>query len=146
MELFDKLVGSKLVDIYRVCDLISLDFQTNYENVISVHIQTALFRVCKEDDILISSYDMYIPRKNFKKRRFKWDKAGNSLFDEQLEMFEKDFVNKTIVKIDFCGKDLRIYLDDNYKIDILANTLEEDNEIFRIFVRGDLDSHFVVET
>lgn len=53
------------------------------------------------------------------------------------------FFSLTIIKL--IGQDLFINLSFNYKIQVLANTTQAETEVFRIFKKGDLDSHFVIE-
>lgn len=88
------------------------------------------------------------PQKNYKKKpfkKFKWDVPGNSLFDEQVTAFSADILNKKVESVKLIGQDLFINLSFNYKIQVLANTTQAETEVFRIFKKGDLDSHFVIE-
>lgn len=139
---------SRLVSISRVCDLIKLDFTTK-NGYICLHIQSALMRGLRENELLISSYDLVLPSKSYKKKlfkKFKWDIPGNSLFDDQLYDFRDGIINKKIVSIEMLTKDLILYFEGNYRIEILAWTLEPGRELFRVFKKGDLDSHFVIES
>lgn len=140
--------GSRLVSILRICDLIKLDFSTE-DGLVCLHIQSALMRGLKGEELLISSYDLFLPSKNYKKRlfkKFKWDIPGNSLFDDQLYDFKDKILNKQILSAEMWGKDLILKFEEDYKIEVLAYTFETDREFFRIFKKGDLDSHIVVES
>lgn len=140
--------GSRLVSISRVCDLIKLDFSTD-DGLVCLHIQSALMRGLKEEQLLISSKDLLLPSKKYKKtlfKKFKWDIPGNSFFDDQLYEFKDKIFNKKILSVEMSGKDLILNFDENYKIEILSCTLEKERELFRIFKKGDLDSHMVVES
>lgn len=149
MSIFDNLAnGGVLIDILRVCDLIKLNFSIN-EDIICLHIQSALMRGLKGDKLLISSNDIYMPSKHYKKKlfkKFKWDIPGDSFFDDQLNNFKENILNKKVRTISILDKDLILDFDDEYKIEILACTLETERELFRIFKKGDLDSHLVFET
>lgn len=71
---------------------------------------------------------------------------GNTLFDDQLMVFEKEVINKNLLSVHVLGKDLILELDDNYKIEILSCTLEKGRELFRMFIKGELDSHIVFDS
>lgn len=149
MEIFDYLSkGGILIGISRVCDLIKLDFSIRDE-IICLHIQSSLMRVLKENKLLMSSNDLFLPSKHFKKKpfkRFKWDIPGNSFFDDQLTNIKEQILYKPLCLISILEKDLILNFDDGYKIEILACTLEKERELFRIFRKGDLDSHLIFET
>ena len=134
--------------VCRICDLIKIDFSAG-SDVICLHTQSALFRGLKFDDLLISSDDIFVPGKNYKKRflrKFKWDIPGNTLFDDRLEIFTNEISNKKVKDVAIKGKDLLVDLEDGYRIEVLANTFTPDSEIYRIFKKDDLESHIVVET
>ena len=149
MTIFDYFGNeSVLINISRVCDLIKLDFSIK-DSIVCLHIQSSLMRGLKANKLLISSSDMFLPSKHYKEKRFKkfkWDIPGNSLFDDQLDDCKEKFINKKLNLISILEKDLILNFDDDYKIEVLAYTLEPDRELFRIFRKGDLDSHLVFET
>ena len=149
MNIVDYLTaGSRLNSISRICDLIKIDFISEGK-VICLHSQSALMRGLKNNELLISSNDIFLPSKQYKKklfRKFKWDIPGNTLFDDQLMVFEKEVINKNLLSVHVLGKDLILELDDNYKIEILSCTLEKGRELFRMFIKGELDSHIVFDS
>lgn len=149
MNIVDYLkAGSRLNSISRICDLIKIDFISEGK-VICLHSQSALMRGLKNKELLISSNDIFLPSKQYKKklfRKFKWDIPGNTLFDDQLMVFEKEVINKNLLSVHVLGKDLILELDDNYKIEILSCTLEKGQELFRMFIKGELDSHIVFDS
>lgn len=149
MDIVDYLkAGSRLNSISRICDLIKIDFISEGK-VVCLHSQSALMRGLKNNELLISSNDIFLPSKQYKKklfRKFKWDIPGNTLFDDQLYDFRDGIINKKIVSIEMLTKDLILYFEGNYRIEILAWTLEPGRELFRVFKKGDLDSHFVIES
>ena len=149
MNIVDYLkAGSRLNSISRICDLIKIDFISEGK-VICLHSQSALMRGLKNKELLISSNDIFLPSKQYKKklfRKFKWDIPGNTLFDDQLMVFEKEVINKNLLSVHVLGKDLILELDDNYKIEILSCTLEKGRELFRMFIKGELDSHIVFDS
>ena len=146
MNIINKLIDIKLLNISRICNLIKLDFETKDNQTICIHIQSALFRGLELGNLLITSNDIYVPSIQHKKSlKFKWDLPGNTLFDDQLLLFEKKVLGKKVISVDLKNKDLFIELQDNYRLEIIANTLENDTENFRVFIQGDINSHFVVE-
>ena len=141
--------GCCLVSVSRICDLIKLDFLTTEGESVCLHVQTSIFRGLKQNKLLISSQDIYLPSKHYKKKKFikfKWDVPGNSLFDDQMLDFKKEFLNKKIEEIKIIGKDLVIDFGDGLLIELLCCTLEEERELYRVFKKGDLESHIIVET
>lgn len=145
---FEVLIKSKINGIARICDLIKINFET-CEKEVCLHIQKALFRVIEYENLLISSWDMGIPSKNFKKKlfkRFKWDIAGNTLYDDEVRENEKKLLGRIVNDVIFHGKDLILLLENNLRLEIIADTLKSDYEIFRIFELNNLDSHYVVES
>ena len=140
--------GGSLISISRICDLIKLDFLIK-EKIVCLHVQSALFRVLKANELLVSSNDMFLPSKNYKRKlfkKFKWDIPGNSLFDDQLLDVKGQILNKTVQSILFLGNDLIIEIGDDYKIEVLSCTMEKGREIFRVFKKGNIDCHTVIET
>lgn len=111
-------------------------------------ILNALMRILKDEELLISSNDMFIPGKSYKKsflKKFKWDIPGNNLFDDCLKNINEELFNKRIQAVSFNGLDLIINLGDDIKIQVLTCTLQQGEEVFRIFKKGDINSHIVVE-
>ena len=92
---------------------------------------------------------MFAPGRKYQKRRFKkfkWDEPGMSLFDDEIVDFCESSCNVVVQKILVKEDDLEIVLSNGFTIEIFKNTLERDHEIYRLFTKGDLESHFVVET
>lgn len=149
MDLFQSLERDGIcVACVRICDIIKLDFSVK-EETICLHIQSALTRILKDNELLVSSNDMFVPGKNHKKsffKKFKWDIPGNSLFDDCLDKINDDLLNKKILNVQFIGRDLIINFDSGISIQVLCYTLEQDREVFRIFMKGDLNSHIVIDT
>ena len=140
--------GSTIVSISRVGDLIKLDFLTD-DGLTCLHVKNALMRGLKKDKLLISSFDLVLPSKNYKKKlfkKFKWSIPDNSLIDDQLHDFNDGILNKKILSVEMNGKDLILNFEDNYKIEILDFTLELRNELFRISKKGALDNFMIIET
>lgn len=148
IEMFQQLVDYRINSITRICDMIKIDFSSN-EKELCLHIQSALFRVVKQDKLLISSNDIYVPSVNYIAKRFKkfkWDVPGNTLFDDCLQKIISKMLGKKVVSVNYDGQDLIINLEGQERIEIISNTLEKECEKFRLFVKGDIDSHIVVET
>ena len=140
--------GCCLVNVVRICDMIKLDFLTTEGETVCLHVQTTIFRGLKHNKLLISSRDIYVPSIRYKKkkfRRFKWDIPGNSLFDDQMLDFKKEFLSKKVEGVNVVGKDLILDFGEGLVIELLSCTLEKDRELYRVFKKGDLASHIVVE-
>jgi len=148
MEKFEFLIKSKINSIVRICDLIKINFEVGKKEI-CLHVQKALFRVIESENLLISSYDMGIPSKNFKEKlfkRFKWDISGNTLYDDEIKNNENKLLGAVVKNIISNGKDLVLQLENGLRIEVIADTLKPDYEIYRIFELNNLESHYVVES
>ena len=147
MDCFDYLIGAEIESINRLCNLIKVDFLKE-EKRFCLHIQTALFRGIKNEEVVFASDDIYLPNENYKKKlfhRFRWDKPGFSLFDFQLDKNKNSFINKKVVTAKHDDKDLIVKLENNCRLEVFSRTLEKEIEVFRIFEKGNLESHYVLE-
>lgn len=148
MNILNKLIASKIASMSRICGMVKIDFEDS-ASTYCLHIETALFRIIKDGVLLCSNSDMYRPGKQYKKKIFKKFKSCDSdlsLFDEQLKLCKTLIAEEVVENIAINGSDLIVTLANGYRIEVYADTLEEDCEIFRFFIKGDLESHFVVET
>lgn len=148
MEITQQIIGAKLDVIVRLCDLIKFDF-VKENQTFCLHVQSALTRGRSNERIIFCSNDMFVPGSKYQKRRFKkfkWDEPGMSLFDDEIVDFCENSCNVVVQKILVKEDDLAIVLSNGFTIEIFKNTLERDHEIYRLFKKGDLESHFVVET
>ena len=129
---FTDIVGGKIKKIHRVCDLITMEFETSNQQNVYVHIQS-FFRIVKDNRVIISSEDMYRCGKNVDSNQFVWDTPGRSIFDQSLkENF--DFI-RTLRVIDVIKHpigDITFCFEKNALIQILINTTEFE-EKYRIF-------------
>ena len=80
----EKIIGGRITDITRVCDLVSLKVLLPSKKAVYIHIQT-FFRVLWKDRLIISSEDMYRCAEGGDKENFKWDVPGNSVFDDSIK-------------------------------------------------------------
>gem|GEM_PF-6916962 len=148
MTQISELLGGKINHIGRTCDLIMIGFDFP-DKELGLHVQKALFRVSAPEKLLICSGDMWTPGDNYQKKLFKkfqWDNPGDSLFDEQVEKYEEMLLGATVDSASQSAKDLIIKLNNGLSIEVLADTLVPEHEVYRLFQRNDLESHYVVET
>ena len=145
MNVQKSLLGGKLNALSRICDLIKIDFEV-FGKKICLHIQDATFRIIKSGKLLVVNSDMSVPRKNFNKKKFKWDEPGATLFDDQVAEYKEELINSQVADVLVSEKDLILTLNSGLRIEILHDTLESGREVYRIFESGNLESHYVMET
>ena len=128
----EKIIGGRITDITRVCDLVSLRVFLPSKKVVYIHIQT-FFRVLWKDGLIISSEDMYRCAEWGDKEHFKWDVPGNSIFDDSIKK-HLDIIKKShiIGVTKQTAGDLIIFLEDDLSLQLLVNTVESE-EKYRIF-------------
>lgn len=66
---FEQLIGSKLLSLIRICDLIKIDLVTERDEVICIHSQSSLLRFFKSNKLIVSSEDMFLPGINYVKKK-----------------------------------------------------------------------------
>lgn len=145
---FNKLTGAALNSVSRACGLIKLVFLSLNGETVCIHSQGSLLRVLKNNRLVLSSEDLFVPGAKYnaeKHKEFSCDYLGITLFDDELEQIIDDIIGLKITAVNTIGNDLYIDLENNFKVNILPNTLEKDTENYRIFIKGDLNSHYVVE-
>ena len=105
-------------------------------------------RIFKDNRPVLSSEDLFAPGAKYnaeKHKEFSCDYLDITLFDDELEQIIDSIIGLKITDVKIIGNDLYIDLENNFKVSILPNTLEKDTENYRIFIKGDLNSHYVVE-
>ena len=130
-KLSKSILGGKISNISRVCDLVCIQIETCNE-VVCIHIQS-FFRFLKNGNVVISSNDIYNCSDKFNDEDFEWDVPGKSVFDESLNLYKKDLFNISILKIkrNRAG-DLKIIFQHGYVLEILIDTIKNE-EKYRIF-------------
>ncbi len=131
-KLLKSLIGGKVAKISRVCDLICIQIESESKMCSYIDIQ-CFFRALKDNEIIISSDDIYRCDKRFNVEEFAWDIPGQSVFDKQVQYYSMLIFKSSIVSIQIekCG-DLIIGLENNIVLQIMVNTsVCEEN--FRIF-------------
>ena len=148
MTQISELLGGKINHIGRTCDLIMIGFDFP-DKELGLHVQKALFRVSAPEKLLICSGDMWTPGDNYQKKLFKkfqWDKPGDSLFDEQVKQHKAMLLGAIVDSATQSAKDLIIKLNNELSIEIFADTLVPEHEVYRLLHYHDWESHYVVET
>ena len=131
-NLLKKIIGGKLGDITRICNLISIRLDFEEQNNVFLHIQS-FFRILKDGKVILSSEDMYKCGKNSDDENFVWDTPGKSLFDESIKEHTNDLVGTCIIdckKID--SGDCIISFEKDIVFQILIDTVEFE-EKYRVF-------------
>lgn len=130
--LIKKIIGSKIASINRICDMVSVEFNSKENSTSYLHIQ-CFFRIKKGEKIVLSSEDMYRKGLKCKPEEFEWDIPGNSLFDESIAAFHNELISKTILDITISKtKDVIISLENQIVLEILIDTVS-DEEKYRFF-------------
>lgn len=129
------LVGAKINWIKRTCDLIMFDF-IKMNNSVALHSE-CFVRISQKDTTLLSSNDIYVCGRNTKKRKYRWDKPGASLFDESLIDCKELVYDKEIVDVLIENAGLKIVLNDDILIEIIPNSVQ-DVEHYRIFTKDEV--------
>ena len=131
-ELLKKIIGTKLGDISRICDLISVRLDFEEQNNIFLHIQS-FFRILKEGKVIVCSEDIYKCGKDSADENFAWDTPGKSLFDESIKEHTNNLIGTCVID---CKKmdsgDCIISFEKDIVFQILINTVEFE-EKYRVF-------------
>ncbi|WP_052404779.1 hypothetical protein [Bacillus rubiinfantis] len=108
------------------------------------------WRICSNEKILIASKDIYIPssewyEENDEDNDFDWDIIGNNRCDELFVKFNE--TNQSCGIVDSVLADsyggVKIFLNNELHIEIFPDESTE-NEHWRLFTPGNVESHFVV--
>ena len=136
--LFDELLGSKISQISRVCDLVCMQLTTPKGNELCLHIQS-FFRIIKDGDVIICSEDMYRCASSSNYESFEWDVPGNSIYDQALKKIREDLRNVSIIEYNRNDiGDMSIIFENNLILQIFVDTIESE-EKYRIFNDNDCD-------
>ncbi len=105
------------------------------------------FRVLKNEMLVLGSNEMYVPRTDFggSYDEFKWDIPGENLYDEIRDSLMQEFIDKEVFVQKImanCFGDLKIYLSEDYVIEVFNNSCCE--ESWRFFDNEELHPHLVV--
>ena len=131
-SLIKKMIGGKIADISRTCDLISIQINTRKHGNLFLHIQSFV-RIINNKRIIVSSEDMYKCGSNCNLVDFNWDVPGESLFDDSLKKHTNLIFNSVIIQVrKNQNDDLYIKLENGCLIQISINTSEFE-EKYRIF-------------
>jgi hypothetical protein len=132
-----ELVGSRATEIGRTVNMVELGFDKGGETY-RMHIQCA-FRAVREELILIGTADMSFPRDDtaFDSRATRYDRNATMLTDR----FQAGVFQVTEVKMSDSGSFV-IELSHGVRLEAMP-TCSGPFEAWRLFVKGDIDRHFV---
>jgi hypothetical protein len=157
---FTQIVGLPLRDLGRASDLLWISLgkdiqllnkrskRTEISGEYSLNVQCS-WRLVSNAEIILGSKDFYIPNSTIKDigEEFDWDIKGNNRFDEQVNILSAKIKSKIFISsiiVDDLGG-IKIIFTDNYYFEIFPDeSLKEDNEFWRIFIPGNVNSHLVV--
>ena len=125
------LKGATIASVKRTCDLVMFTFRLPDGREIYLHL-TCFLLILYHNMRLACSNDMFVKGDQCRKRRFKWDSPGDSLFDESLAKEESKWKGKRVTLFDMYDGTLRIVLEDNIKIFIIPDSTKE-KEFYRLF-------------
>ncbi len=130
-NLLTQIIGGKINNISRVCDLICIEISNNNKNIF-IHIQS-FFRILKNNKVIISGEDIYRCKKDINPDNFNWDIPGDSIFDEAVKNYYSILTNSQIIEAEknITG-DLYILLENNLFLQIIVDTSESE-EKYRVF-------------
>ena len=129
---FNSLVGGTIVNVGRVCNLITVNICTEDKKEIHLHIQS-FFRIITKEKIILSSEDIYRCGTKTKTDEFEWDVPGQSVFDESLTESNKIIFNSVIKKVQKeKNGDLIICTDNGICLQVIIDTTEKE-EKYRLF-------------
>ena len=131
-NLFNSLIGGTIVNVDRVCNLITINICTADKKELHLHIQS-FFRIIEKDKIILSSEDIYRCGTKTKMDDFEWDVPGQSVFDESMTEINKIIINSVITKVQKeKSGDLIIYADNDICLQAIIDTTEKE-EKYRLF-------------
>ena len=134
--LLNKIIEGQIVNISRICNLISIQIHSKNGEQLAIHIQS-FFRIINKNVVLISSEDIYRPSLKYQDEDFDWDIPGKSIFDETIQKYKTNLLNAKINQVTFSiTGDMAIVLDNDYIIQIIVDTTIS-SEKYRIFDETD---------
>ena len=134
------LIGAKISEIHRICNLISFHFKLG-EKFTYLHVQS-FFRILQNHKVIISSEDYYRCGKNGDEENFEWDRPGSSIFDDCVKEHLEKLRNAAVTELkESENGDLTINFENAICMQILIDTTETE-EMYRIF--DDINSTEVV--
>ncbi|MRX56157.1 hypothetical protein GJU41_19550 [Bacillus idriensis] len=154
---FQNIIGFPLNGSSRSLDMAKFNFgkliqgfdkwgNVTIEAEYSLHVQCS-WRLSNQNKIITASKDIYIPRSDidFEDDDFEWEEEGMNRFDELIESFLAEKKSKIYVSdttADNLGG-IKVFFSDGTVLEIFPDESTED-EFWRLFKPGKLDSHFVV--
>ena len=125
------LIGAKITEIHRICNLISFHFKLG-KKFTYLHVQS-FFRILQKDNVIISSEDIYRCGKNVTEENFEWDLPDSSIFDDCIKEHLEKLCNAAVTEIkESANGDLTINFENAICMQILIDTTETE-EMYRIF-------------
>ena len=139
-QIISNLIGGKLVNINRICDLTSIDIMLENGEFVFLHTQ-CFFRFIMKDKVLASSEDFYKCDKDYDDKNFEWDKPGKSLFDVSIKRLSNILFTPRILSAQkSTNGDLFIAFDNGLLFQVFIDTVENE-EKYRL-IKGDM--HYIV--
>jgi hypothetical protein len=141
MRIYKKMEGKKIVNVSRTLDLIMLSFGDDKGKNFYLHIQ-CFFRIFRNNQLILSSWDLYRPNPQKSENKFIWTDPGSSLFDYCLDHSREEIFGLIVEDIVQRKRDLLIRLSNHTIIEVLIDTTSTDEQ-YRIFDDSS-EKHFVI--
>ena len=131
-RLNELLKGYRIAEVRRILDLIMFEFESPNKRNIALHAE-CFVKIAAENQILLSSYDLYEPKPNLKSKKYGLSDYGSTLFDYSSEKNMSLVIGREILNIKFSFFDLYIFLSDNIVIKLLPQTSGKNREQLMLF-------------
>ena len=139
---------ARLIDIYRVLDLVGFVFELPGKKKLKIHTQCYIRIFDSDNTLAICTQNMFSPNPEYKKKKFKWTKVGTTLFDYAINEYRDKLYSTEVVSATFDNKDLIIRFANNMYLEILTITTKYDDleyyEDYRIFGEDRTEEHYIV--
>lgn len=147
-DFFANLIGSKIVDVNRTCDLVMFTFELANGRKIFFHIQ-CFIRIFDANKLIVCTQDMLRRSVTLKTRqKFDWAKTGGTLYDDTISEYKEKLFSTCVKSFSFHNQDLIIFFANDMRLEILIHITESDDprysENYRVFDEDEDKGHFVV--
>ena len=147
-EIAKIMVGSQIIDIARILDLVLITFKLNNNKSMYFHIQ-CFIRIFDDNNLVICTQDLLRRSSTLgKNKKFDWAKTGNTLFDDTLAEYKEKLLSTYVKDISFQNKDIRINFENGMLMEVFVHITESDDpkfsENYRIFDDDESKEHYIV--
>lgn len=145
------LLNAKVVEIFRVCEIVCFVFELSDKKKLNLHVSCFLRIFDSNGSLVISSTNMFNRSPNYHKKwykRYDWSQIGATVFDDAIKEFKDKLCSTKISSFKFENKDIKIKFENEMRMDVLISVTKYDDvnysENYRIFEKGNVDEHYEV--